>query len=62
MKVSLDREGCIGCGLCISTCPSVFQFDADGKAKIIAEPGSAAERDDCRAAAEGCPVTVIAIA
>ena len=33
MKVELDHEGCIGCGLCVSTCPAVFQLAADGKAE-----------------------------
>ena len=33
MKVTLDHEGCIGCGLCISTVPEVFEVNADGKAE-----------------------------
>ena len=24
MKVTLDHEGCIGCGLCVSTCPAEY--------------------------------------
>lgn len=34
MKVTLDHEGCIGCGLCVSTCPAVFGLAADGKAEV----------------------------
>lgn len=33
MKVELAREGCIGCGLCVSTCPAVFRLAADGRAE-----------------------------
>ena len=33
MHVSIE-PGCIGCGLCASTCPAVFEMDADGLAKV----------------------------
>ena len=38
MKVTLDHEGCIGCGLCVSTCPAVFGLAADGKAEVVQTP------------------------
>ena len=38
MKVELDHEGCIGCGLCVSTCPAVFQLAEDGKAEVVQVP------------------------
>ena len=38
MKVTLDHEGCIGCGLCVSTCPAVFGLAADGKAEVCRPP------------------------
>lgn len=59
MRVELDHEGCIGCGLCVSTCPAVFQLAADGKAEVVQTPVSEAEKSDCRLAAEDCPVSVI---
>ena len=34
MKVTLDHEGCIGCGLCVSTCPAVFEMDSIKKVRI----------------------------
>ena len=60
-KVTLDKEGCISCGLCENTCPEVFKMADDNKAEVIkAEIG-----DDLFAkaneAAEGCPVTVIKV-
>ncbi len=50
------HEGCIGCGLCTSTCPAVFHL-VDG----IAQGGSVPENQEnaVREAAEGCPVSVI---
>ncbi len=58
MEVKIDREGCISCGLCIETCPAVFQFADDGLAEVIAVPAPADEQA-VREAAGGCPVNVI---
>ena len=53
---AIVNEGCIGCGLCASTCPAVFTLE-DGVAGDIPEeelPAAAEARD-------GCPVSVIDI-
>lgn len=58
MKVEIDREGCIGCGLCAATCPDVFRIADDGFAEVYCEP----EQDNAdlvKEAEEGCPVQVI---
>ena len=33
MKAIVNQDSCIGCGLCISTVPEVFEVNADGKAE-----------------------------
>ena len=38
MEVEINRDGCISCGLCESTCPEVFQIADDGLAEVIASP------------------------
>lgn len=52
------NEGCIACGMCVSLCPEVFQFNDDGVAEAYAgitqETAEAAE--DAR---NSCPVSVI---
>jgi ferredoxin len=35
MKVTIDREGCIGCGVCQAMCPDVFKLIEDGKSSIV---------------------------
>ena len=30
MKAIVNQDTCIGCGLCISTVPEVFEVNADG--------------------------------
>ena len=57
MHVSIE-PGCIGCGLCASTCPAVFEMDADGLATVAVQPVPAMEQA-AREAAENCPAQVI---
>lgn len=58
MKVTINRDGCIGCGLCADTCPDVFRLAEDGLAEVYTAP-SENNYDDVNEAAENCPVTVI---
>lgn len=61
MRPVVDRDTCIGCGLCSETCPEVFVLDDESIARVIVEtPGQ--ELYDCvREAAEICPVEAISI-
>ena len=56
----VDAASCIGCGLCVSVCPAVFRLAADGRAEVSDPPVSGEEQEKCRAAAQNCPVSVIA--
>ena len=61
MKAMLEKEGCIGCGLCATICPEVFQMEDDGKAGIIDEEVPDAAIAAAKEAEENCPVSVISI-
>jgi len=61
MKATIDRSGCIGCGLCADTCPQVFVMADDGLAEVISETVPADAQDSAVEAAEGCPVSVIKV-
>lgn len=50
--------GCIGCGLCVSTCPAVFKMGENETAEVANQPDAASEAD-AKSAAEQCPVGVI---
>jgi ferredoxin len=33
IKITIDREKCIGCGSCVAVCPSNWEITDDGKSK-----------------------------
>ena len=35
MKASIDRDGCISCGLCETICSKVFRMAEDGLAEVF---------------------------
>jgi len=60
MKVTVDEETCIGCEVCVDTCPEVFEMvDDKAHVKINEVPKDVVE--SCREAAENCPVEAIQI-
>lgn len=60
MRAIVDKDTCIGCGLCPDTCPEVFEMNGD-KAEVKADPVPAAAEESCRDAASQCPVEAIKI-
>ncbi len=58
-KVTVDRDTCIGDGICASLCPDVFEMDDDGKSKVI-KPEIGDDLKDCvQEAVDSCPVSCI---
>ena len=61
MKATIDREGCISCGLCASICPDVFRMSDDGRAEVCAAPVPESAEDAAAEARDNCPVSVITV-
>ncbi len=61
MKAAVDRDGCILCGLCASTCPEVFRMGDDGPAEAYVDQVPAEAEQTAVEAQDGCPVSVIHI-
>lgn len=61
MNAFVDRDACIGCGICESVCPEVFQMDNEGKAKVIVGEISAQAQACTNEAAGSCPVAAISV-
>ena len=60
VNVIIDLDLCTGCGLCVDTCPAVFEMD-DAVAKVLVESVPDDALDTCREAADNCPVEAINI-
>jgi len=56
MAIKIDKEKCIGCGLCASIAPEVFDIDDNGKAKIKNQKG---DKKKIKDAIDSCPVEAI---
>jgi len=60
MKVTINRDDCISCGVCMSVCPEVFRFADDGLAEAYGENPENFE-DSVTVARDSCPVSIIDI-
>lgn len=61
MKAEVDKDTCIGCGLCPSICEAVFELEDDGKAAAKVNPVPPENEDEAKDAAESCPVDAISV-
>ena len=59
MKVRID-DSCTACGLCVETCPEVFQM-GDEIAEVISERVPPQFEDAVQQAADECPVEAIGV-
>jgi len=59
LVVRVDRDRCVGTGLCAATAPADLALGADGRARTLRE--RAAESDELTEAAEMCPVEAISV-
>lgn len=57
-KITVDQGKCIGCGLCVSTCPDVFELRDDGKSHV--KDASKCAGCNCQEALDNCPAGAIA--
>lgn len=58
MKVCVDQDTCIGCGLCCGLCDSVFRINNDGKAEAF-QDATENNKSEVQDAIDSCPVSAI---
>ncbi len=57
MKITVNRDLCIGCGACVAICGEVFEIDKQGKSRVKVQKNLSCVREakDC------CPVKAIKV-
>ena len=58
MKVSVDPDLCTACGLCVDSCPEIFELGED-VAEVIVDTVPEDQEDCVLDAEESCPVEAI---
>jgi ferredoxin len=58
-RIEIDREACIGSGVCTVLAPQTFDIDDETKSTVANPAGNAL--DQIEAAATGCPTRAIKI-
>ena len=59
MRVRVD-DTCTACGLCVDTCPEVFEM-GDDMAQVITDEVPPEHEDAVQQAADECPVEAIVV-
>lgn len=53
------NDDCVGCGLCASICPEVFEMTDDGVAKAADAETEPTNEESAAEALDSCPVSAI---
>lgn len=64
MKITVDKNLCLGCGACVAVAPKTFKLGDDGKAEVIDLPAGKAgpvgdDEKTIKEAIDSCPVNAI---
>ena len=59
MKVRVDKDSCIGCGVCVALAQEYFKLDEEGKSVTIKEDVAPGDEENVRNVAASCPTQAI---
>lgn len=59
MDIKVNKEKCLGCGMCVGISSDVFEFDDDGLAKVNKENITKENKEEVKEAINSCPVGAI---
>ena len=58
-KLKIDKDKCLGCGMCVGINSDIFDFDDDGLAKVNNDCINDENKDEALNAVNSCPVSAI---
>ena len=59
MDIKVNKEKCLGCGMCVGINSDVFSFDDDGLAKADNDKINEENEEEVKEAKNSCPVGAI---
>lgn len=59
MKVEINQDKCLRCGMCTGIAMDIFEFDDDGNIKFNEENVNEENKDSVEDAINSCPVGAI---
>ncbi len=59
MKVTVNKDLCIGCGACAAICEDVFELNDEGLSEVIVDKVSEDDEESVKEAIESCPTSAI---
>ena len=62
MKISVDRDRCIGSGICESIAADVFEVQDDGTMELLTDDVAETDRERIQQAVARCPTVALNIA
>lgn len=61
MRVTVDKDLCIGAGQCVVAAPDVFDQDDDGIVVLLTDSPTEGDREAVKEAEQMCPARVIVV-
>lgn len=61
MKAYVDKDECIGCGVCPTVCPEVFEMGGNDVAVVIGDTVPPEAEESAKSAEEQCPTEAIKV-
>ena len=61
MKGFVDKDTCVGCGVCTAICPEIFEMGDDGIAEASENEIAGNLIESAKDAEEQCPVSAITV-
>ena len=59
--VKINKNRCLGCGMCVGINSEVFDFDDDGLAKVNNDKINEENKEEVNSAIDACPVAAIEV-
>ena len=59
MKIKVDQDMCIGCGMCVDICPEIFKLNSEDKSECTEDEIPENLKEKAKKSCEICPVDAI---